>query len=120
MKEYFKQSRNWYHVLIAFTLGYDLTFLFGFSNRENFPLSWEDFRTILAPIAATLLIGLGAFLWEKRQDKIVKNISDMRDVYVSMIAAYVGGVVVLFYPNLVVSIILTAISLVVFLKHHKE
>lgn len=120
MKEYFKQSRNWYHVLIAFTLGYDLTFLFGFSNRENFPLNWSDFRTILTPIVGALVVGYGAFKWEKRQDKIVKNISDMRDVYVSMVAAYVGGVVVLFYPNLVVSIILTGISLVVFLKHYKQ
>ena len=120
MKNYFKDLRNWYHVLIGFTLGYCITLLFGFPNRENFPLSWEDFRTILAPIAGAILVGLGAFQWEKRQDKISEGSSDMRDVYVSMITAYLGGVVALFYANLITAIILTGISFVVFIRNYNK
>tara|TARA_R110000868_G_scaffold234980_1_gene488675 strand:+ start:12 stop:374 length:363 start_codon:yes stop_codon:yes gene_type:complete len=120
MKNYFKDLRNWYHILISIALGYDITLLLGFPNRENFPLSLEDFRTILAPIVGAITIGFAAFQWEKRQDKIAIGSSDMRDVYISMIAAYIGGVVSLYFPNLITSIILTGIAFVVFMRNYKK
>ena len=120
MKTYFKDIRNLYHVLIGFTSGYDLSVIFGFGNRDKFPLSWDDLRTLLAPVACAVVVGWFAFLWEKRQDKIAKGSSDMRDVYVSMIAAYLGGFIALFYPNMIAAIILSGISIVILAKHYKK
>jgi len=119
-KQYIKDIRNWYHVLIGFAVGYGLILLFGFNNRENFPLSWSDFRTLLAPIVGGILVGFASFLWEKQQDKVSPNSSDMRDVACSGISAFIGGLSAIIYGNIVVAIILLGISTVVVFKHFKN
>jgi hypothetical protein len=119
-KNYFKELRNWYHALIGSTLGYDFSLIFGFPNREKFPLRWDDLRTLLAPVACTVIVGFGAFLWEKRQDRIKENSSDMRDVYFSMVATYLGGFVSLFCPNWYIAVFFTIISVIIVKKHYKK
>lgn len=120
MKNYFKDIRNWFHVLIGISVGYVITLLFGFPNRENFPLSWNDLRTLLAPFVGAVIIFGVSFYWEKQQDIIRKGASDMRDVYVSAIVGYIGGFICLFVPSLIVAIILTVMSLVVLINSFKK
>jgi len=120
MKNYFKDIRNWFHVLIGLSAGYAITLLFGFPNRENYPLSWNDFGTLLAPVVGAIIVGIVSFLWEIRQNEINKGVFDIRDVYVSAIAGYVGGFICLFVPSLLVAIILTAMSLVVLINSFKK
>jgi len=116
MKKYFSDIRNVLHSFIGLVLGYDLTLLFGFPNREEFPF---DYRFFLSPIVATIIVGFISFLWEKRQDTITPNVSDMRDVYNGMAFAYLGGLICLFAPSLIIAIIISAIGLVLFLKTAK-
>lgn len=120
MKNYFKDIRNWFHVLIGMSIGYAITLLFGFPNRENFPLSWSDMRTLLAPIVGAVIISSVSLLWEIRQNEINKGVFDIRDVYVSGIAGYIGGFICLFAPSLIVAIILTAMSLVILINSFKN
>jgi hypothetical protein len=120
MKNYFKDIRNWFHVLIGISVGYAITLLFGFTNRDNFPLSWNDLRTLLAPFVGAIIVWGISFFWEKEQDKIKENVSDMRDVYVSAIAGYIGGFICLFVPSLIIAIILTVMSLVVLINSFKK
>jgi phosphotransferase system glucose/maltose/N-acetylglucosamine-specific IIC component len=110
MKEYFKQLRNWFHVEIGVNVGYILTFVFGFTNRENYPLTWNDFRTLLGPIAGAIAVVLAAAYWEYRQDKISAHTSDKRDIFTSGISAYIGGVISLFAFNWYVAIAMTILS----------
>lgn len=117
MKKYFLDIRNVLHSYLGLVLGYDITMLFGFPNRENFPLDW---RLFLCPIVGALLVGFASFLWEKRQDKIVKNVSDMRDVLNGAVFAFVGGAIALFYPSLLITFILSGIALVLFFKNYKK
>lgn len=120
MKKYFKDIRNWFHVFIGMSVGYTITLLFGFSNRQNFPLSWDDLRTLLAPIVGAVIIFGFSLLWEIRQNKINKGVFDIRDVYVSGIAGYIGGFICLFAPSLIVAIILIAISIILIVKDIKK
>ena len=120
MKKYFSDIRNILHSFLGLVLGYDITMLFGFPNREKFPLSWDDLRTLLAPVVGAVIVGVASFLWEKRQDKIIKNISDMKDVLNGAVFAFVGGTIALFTPSLLICFILSGIALVLFFKNYKK
>jgi uncharacterized protein YacL len=119
MKKYFKDIRNILHSFIGLVLGYDITMLFGFTNRDNYPLSWNDLRTLLAPIVGAVIIFGFSFYWEKQQDKIRKGASDMRDVYNGFAFAYIGGFIALFIPSLLVGGVLSFLAFVLFLKGRK-
>ena len=120
MKKYFSDIRNILHSFIGLSLGYDITMLFGFPNRENFPLSWDDLRTLLSPVWGVILVGVISYLGENSQDKITANVSDMNDVYNGMAFAFIGGIIALFIPSLVIAFILSGISLVLFLKNYRK
>jgi hypothetical protein len=90
-------KRNNLHIFIGACLGYALTMLFGFPNRDNFP---NDFRLYLAPIASSIIVGIIAFFWERYQDTIRVNASDINDVWRTMIGCYFGGLFAMFYSNL--------------------
>ena len=120
MKKYFSDIRNVLHSFLGLVLGYDITMLFGFPNREKFPLSWDDLRTLLAPVVGAVIVGVASFLWEKRQDKIIKNISDMKDVLNGAVFAFVGGTIALFTPSLLIAFVLSGIALVLFFKNYKK
>ncbi len=119
MKKYFKDIRNILHSFIGLVLGYDITMLFGFPNRENYPLSWSDLRTLLAPFVGAIIVWIISFYWEKEQDKIRKGASDMRDVYNGFAFAYIGGFIALFIPSLLVGGVLSFLAFVLFLKGRK-
>jgi hypothetical protein len=120
MKNYFNDIRNWFHLLIGLSIGYAITLVIGFPNRENYPLSWSDLRTLLSPIVGAVIILGVSLLWEIRQNEINKGVFDIRDVYVSGIAGYIGGFICLFASSLIVAIILTAMSLVVLINSFKK
>jgi uncharacterized membrane protein len=120
MKKYFKDIRNILHSFIGLVLGYDITMLFGFTNRDNFPLSWGDLRTLLAPFVGAIIVWIISFYWEKEQDKIKKNVSDMRDVYNGFAFAYIGGLIALFIPSLLVAVVLSLLAFVLFLRSFKK
>jgi len=113
MKKYFSDIRNVLHSFIGLVIGYDLTLLFGFPNREEFPF---DYRIALMPIVGAILVWGLSFFWEKRQDTITPNVSDMKDVWNGFVFAYLGGLLCLFAPSLIVAIIISAMGLVLFLK----
>ena len=119
MKNYFKNLRNWFHVIGGMILGYGITLLFGFQNRENFPLSWNDLRTLLAPIVGAILVAGLALKWETEQDKVTDNDSGTKDIIVSGISAYLGGVICLFAPNVYVAVILNTICLVLIYRDYQ-
>ncbi len=120
MKTYFSDWRNLLHVLIAFTIGYDITIIFGFPNRDNFPLSWNDLRTLLAPTLGAIVSAFISDRWEGHQEKISVGSYDKRDVICGFVFAYIGGLTALFYNNLITAVILTAISLVVIYNELKK
>lgn len=113
---YFKDKRNWYHALVATPISMMLMLYFGFNDREEYPLNWNDLRTLLAPTVTAIILGVFAKLWEKRQDKIRENSSDMRDVYFTMIASFVAGLLTLFWHNwhLIISLTLLSIYLIIY------
>lgn len=96
-------KRNFKHILIGFALGYALTMLFGFPNRVEFPYDW---RLYLAPIFACIPVGFIAGVWEYRQDKIRSGAYDINDVYRTMIGCYFGGLLSLFFANLLLACVL--------------
>ena len=119
MKNYFKDIRNWYHVLIGFTFGYLISLVL-FSNREKFPISWEYFNNLLYPIVGAILVGFASFMWEREQDKITPDVSDMRDVYVSGLSALLGGYMTMIFDSWFIAIPLVIISaLLVIFKYKK-
>lgn len=115
-----KNKRNYFHVIGGMILGYGITLLFGFPNRENFPLSWNDLRTLLSPIAGAVLVAGMAIKWETEQDKVTVNTTAKQDIIVSGISAYLGGVICLFAHNVYVAVILNAICLVLIYKDYKK
>jgi len=119
MKKYFNDLRNILHSFIGLVLGYDITILFGFTNRNNFPLSWDDMRTLLAPFVGAIIVFGISFLWEKQQDKIKVNASDIRDVYNGFVFAFIGGLIALFFSSLLMAAILSFFSLLLFFKNYK-
>lgn len=119
LKEYIKDKRNWYHSLIALTLGFDITLIF-FSNRENFPISWEYWNNSFYPLVCGVIVGIISGLSEYRQDRVTANVSDMRDVYNGIIFATIGGYLTMIYANWYVAIALTIISAIIFIQHYKK
>jgi uncharacterized protein YacL len=113
MKKYFSDIRNILHSFIGLTLGYDITMLLGFTNRDNFPL---DFRNSLSALVGAIIVFWISFYWEKQQDKIKENVSDMRDVWNGFAFAYIGGLIALFLPSLLIAGVLLLISLILFIK----
>jgi hypothetical protein len=109
-------NRNNLHLIIGASLGYALTMLFGFPNRDNFP---NDFRLYLTPIASCIIVGFIAFFWEKYQDTIRVNASDINDVWRTMFGCYFGGLLALFYSNLLVASLLLAVSIYLIVKELK-
>ena len=112
--------RNYFHVIGGLILGYGLTLLFGFSNRENFPLSWNDFRTIAAPIVGAVIVCGLALKWELEQDKVTDNETGKTDILISGFSAYLGGIICLFLPNLYVAIILNLVCLVFIYRDYQK
>lgn len=126
-KEYLKDIRNWYHVFVGIPIGYALILLFGFNNRKeypyNFTLTWEDFdihNLILPPFIILVFLGVGSFLWERRQDRIKEGSSDMRDVYVSMISGLVGGYLAMIYGNIWIAVFTVVLAMWLVVKHYKK
>lgn len=120
LKTYLKDKRNWYHALIGLTIGFDVIMIIGFYNREKFPLSWDDLRTLLAPGVGAVISWLIAFYGEKKQDEVTENSSDMRDVWFTTIFAFIAGEVAIFYPSWYAAIALTIISVIVFITQYKK
>lgn len=120
MIKYFSDIRNILHSFIGLVLGYDITMLFGFPNRDNFPLSLNDLRTLLAPLVGAVIVWGISFYWEKEQDKIRANASDMRDVWNGFTFAYIGGLIALFIPSLLVAGVLSLLAFVLFLISFKK
>jgi len=118
-QQYFKDIRNLYHFLVAFPIGYLICVVL-FSNREEFPLSWEYWNNYGYPGAAFVFVGFFAFLWEKRQDKIADSTSDMRDVILSAVSAFLGGYLAMIYSNLWIGIGLTVLALIWAYLHFKK
>jgi hypothetical protein len=120
MRKYFSDIRNILHSYLGLVIGYGLTILFGFPNRDNFPLSWGDLRTLLSPLVGAVIVWGLSFYWEKKQDEITKNVSDMRDVWNGFAFAFIGGLIALFFPSLLVLGICSSIALILFLKYRKK
>jgi hypothetical protein len=120
MKKYFSDLRNILHSFIGLVLGYDFTILFGFTNRDNFPLNWDDLRTLLSPLAGAITVCIISFYWEKYQDKIRVNASDMRDVWNGFAFAFIGGFIALFFSSLLTAAILSFLCLLLFFKNYKK
>lgn len=119
-QQYIKNIRNWYHVIIGLSFGYTICLVL-FSNRENFPISWFYWNNYaLPPIVSFILLGIGSFLWERKQDKIKENSSDMRDVYVSAISGLLGGYIAMTYANIWIAVITNIIAIYILLKHYKK
>lgn len=117
---YFKDKRNWYHALVATPISMMLMLFFGFNNRQEYPLNWNDLRTLLAPTVTAIILGAIAKLSEKRQDKIRENSSDMRDVYFTMIASFGAGLLTLFWHNWYLIIFLTLLSIYLIIYKNKK
>lgn len=119
LKQYLRDIRNLFHVIVGISFGYALGFVM-FGNRDKFPIEDGYYGNLLACLVVSIPIGIASFLWERHQDKITENSSDMRDVYVSMISGAVGGLLGMLWGNVFVSVIVCGISTVLIVKHYKK
>jgi hypothetical protein len=117
---YFKDKRNWYHVLVGIAIGYFLSVAF-FSNRNYFPLSFEYFNNYLYPFLAAIGSMVFATFWEKRQDKITgKSVSDIRDIFFTGFGGLLGGYITMVFASWRFATLLIMVAVILIIFKHKK
>jgi H+/Cl- antiporter ClcA len=119
MKEYFKDIRNYYHVILGITIAFDLFILFNI-NLSTFPINKEHLNNLGTLLLGGIFAGILAFFWEKRQEQKYNAPFDKRDVVLTMISGVLGGVLALLYPSYVLLTILTVLSVYLVTFHEKK
>lgn len=113
--------RNFYHILIGFTIMYIIGSLTNFSNFTDVG------KLIGVPIASAIVGVVVGFFWEWFQSYIMKSFFDMKDVIRTGLGSLLGGLYSIFIPDVVwfmilwssVSFILVVNDLIFMYKNKK-
>ncbi len=85
--------RNFYHILIGFTIMYLIGSLTSFSTYTN------GGKLIGAPIASVIIGVAVGFIWEWFQSYTMKSFFDMKDVIRTGLGTLLGGIFSIFTPD---------------------
>jgi len=96
--------RNFYHILIGFTIMYIIGSLTNFSTYTN------GGKLIGVPLASAIVgIGVGGF-WEWFQSYTMKSFFDMKDVIRTGLGTLLGGVFSIFVADVVWLMIVLSVA----------
>jgi hypothetical protein len=111
--------RNFYHIVIGFTIAYLFFIVFGI-NTTNFPLSLEYWNNFLTPLLGGIIAMIPAFFWERWQEKKFNATFDYNDIWRTGLGGLFGGITAMFFFNLILIIALPIISVYLVTKHYKK
>lgn len=96
--------RNFYHILIGFTIMYVI------GSLTNFSTFTDGSKLIGVPFASAIVgIGVG-FFWEWFQSYTMKTFFDMKDVIRTGLGSLLGGVLSIFVPDIVLLMIILSVA----------
>lgn len=108
-----------YHAVDGITIGYLAALILGFTT-QNFPLDLKHWNNYLCGFIAFLPAALVCFLWDKWQYKSWGAKPSNLKMVLTGLAGIIGGYLEIIYPNWIVAIILTGISVTLVFKHYKN
>ena len=109
--------RNFFHVLIGFTIGY---IFFEVTGINDFPVNWEYYNNALSPLLGFVVAGSIGFLWERRQELKYGAEFDVKDILRTGFGGILGGIISFIFVSKILMAILLVISLVLVIRDLKK
>lgn len=110
-------NRNNYHYIVGFSVGYAIGIVTGINT---FPISLEYWNNLFAPILIGLLVAMGAFWWERWQERKFGAKFDKKDILRSGLGGVAGGFFSFIFASCFILIPLLLLSIVLVIFKHKK